>query len=572
MIHGLRNNILEFFLVVLCLIVIAWVFAFLYPYPYFQVGGLGGGAAYDGEPDYFANIISSYINGHSMDFLHPGIPITYISKSVLLLFTDTLSVKEIISSSRAFLLFTNFLMVYISSRFILKQYLSNQLILLSLFLLFPAGFMLVDHLSPNSILFGLGTLVVALGYKLEKHPLIFLLLFSLFLGLAVAIKFPAIILGVPFYLSLLLGKADARIHFILQIIISFVVVILSFSILVWPVLPFLPFILTHHNYSLSDFEFFYADPTLSLSLIVLVICIAVYLVIKFRSIQEISFKKLYKAICFLFLIFLGIIIVYEGIMSKDLLDFSFSLRNYIPLLGMSVLFINNLIPKNISKKFYYLPSILFIFLSLFSLKLYYNQTSQNEASISDASFTAFYSLYSRDFEYLVFYPASSFVSKDIFLAFSDWRYGDSRYLFSDEEEKLPFVLTEEQKRIRILNARKFDLDNPKNKISYRYFKNMSENKYTSKSQKEVALNQMKLQTPKELCSEIFDGYVKGSSALIVFPLSLHSYLTNNESSDEDLAYEYVKNLNKQFIRRCNLNTEIRWTIHENQKFYLLSIF
>ena len=177
MIHGLRNNILEFFLVVLCLIVIAWVFAFLYPYPYFQVGGLGGGAAYDGEPDYFANIISSYINGHSMDFLHPGIPITYISKSALFLFTDTLSVKEIISISRAFLLFTNFLMVYISSRFILKQYLSNQLILLSLFLLFPAGFMLVDHLSPNSILFGLGTLVVALGYKLEKHPLIFLLLF-----------------------------------------------------------------------------------------------------------------------------------------------------------------------------------------------------------------------------------------------------------------------------------------------------------------------------------------------------------------------------------------------------------
>jgi hypothetical protein len=101
---------------------------------------------------------------------------------------------------------------------------------------------------------------------------------------------------------------------------------------------------------------------------------------------------------------------------------------------------------------------------------------------------------------------------------------------------------------------------------------MSENKYTSKSQKEVALNQMKLQMPKELCSEIFDGYVKGSSALIVFPLSLHSYLTSNESSDEDFAYEYVENLNKQFIKRCNLNTEIRWTIHENQKFYLLSIF
>jgi hypothetical protein len=572
MIYRFRNNILEIFLVVFFLAAITYILSFLYPYPYFAVGGLSGGASYDGEPDYFANIISGLLNGHSMDFLHPGIPITFMSKSILGLFADTYTVKEIVSTSRAFLVFTNFLMIYVGSRFILKQRLSNQFILLSLFLLFPAGFMLVDHLSPNGILFGLGALVIALGYKLEEHPIIFLLLFSLFLGLAIAIKFPSVILGLPFYISFLLGKPKIRTHLTLLLILSLAVLVFSFSLFVWPVLPFLPFILTHHNYRLSDFEIFYADPLLSMLLAFIFLSIVIYSIIKFRRIYKISYKKLYKAICFIFLVFLSIITLYKSIIAIDYLSFSYSLRNYIPLLGMIILFINNLIPKSIFKNLYHSSLILLIFLCLFSIKLYYNQASEDKALKFDTSFTNFYSHYSSDYDYLVFYPAGSFISKNIFLAWADYRYGDSRYSFLDEEKKLPFVLTEEQKRISILNTRKFDLEEPKNKISYQYFKSVSKNNYISRSQKEVALNQMKLQTPKEICSEIFDGYVKGNSALIVVPLSLHSYIANNASTDENLAYEYLQTLNNQLIKECRLNTEIKWIMHETQKFYLLSIF
>jgi hypothetical protein len=239
---------------------------------------------------------------------------------------------------------------------------------------------------------------------------------------------------------------------------------------------------------------------------------------------------------------------------------------------MIILFINYLIPKSIFKNLYHSSFILLFFLCLFSIKLYYNQASEDKALKFDTSFTNFYSHYSSDYDYLVFYPAGSFISKNIFLAWADYRYGDSRYSFLDEEKKLPFVLTEEQKRISILNTRKFDLEEPKNKISYQYFKSVSKNNYISRSQKEVALNQMKLQTPKEICSEIFDGYVKGNSALIVVPLSLHSYIANNASTDENLAYEYLQTLNNQLIKECRLNTEIKWIMHETQKFYLLSIF
>ena len=172
---------------------------------------------------------------------------------------------------------------------------------------------------------------------------------------------------------------------------------------------------------------------------------------------------------------------------------------------------------------------------------------------------------------MVLYPSGSFASKSNFLAWADYRFGDSRYLFLEQEEKLPFTISEYQKKIRVLNTRKFDLENPKNKTSYQYFQSTINKSYLSRSQKGVALNQMNLQKPKELCTQVFDGYTKGSSALIVVPSSLHSYIFNNGMQDPDLAYDYVNALNNRLLNECKLDTEIKAIIHDTQKFYLLSI-
>ena len=155
-----------FFGIVFCLFLVS-VLTIFFPQPYYFInGGIELKGSYDAEADYFANIISAYINGHSMDFVHPGLPITYLSASLIHLFTSVDTVEEIILLSRANLLFLNLIFIYIGSRLILKQTLTSSIFLLSILLLHPAGFLLVDHVSPNSILFGLAVLLIALGQEI----------------------------------------------------------------------------------------------------------------------------------------------------------------------------------------------------------------------------------------------------------------------------------------------------------------------------------------------------------------------------------------------------------------------
>ena len=68
-----------FFGIVFCLFLVS-VLTIFFPQPYYFInGGIELKGSYDAEADYFANIISTYINGHPLDFLHPGIPINYFS-------------------------------------------------------------------------------------------------------------------------------------------------------------------------------------------------------------------------------------------------------------------------------------------------------------------------------------------------------------------------------------------------------------------------------------------------------------------------------------------------------------
>ena len=150
--YRIKFNIQEVSLVILFALIVAYCLSFVYPYPYFLAGGFSGESAYDGEPDYFANIVSSFINGHSMDFLHPGIPIVFLCKSILVLFKDIYGVEEIIFSSRFILILINLFMVYIGSRILLKHELYFFFLILCLLFVFPAGFVLVDHVYPNGIL------------------------------------------------------------------------------------------------------------------------------------------------------------------------------------------------------------------------------------------------------------------------------------------------------------------------------------------------------------------------------------------------------------------------------------
>jgi hypothetical protein len=133
------------------------------------------------------------------------------------------------------------------------------------------------------------------------------------------------------------------------------------------------------------------------------------------------------------------------------------------------------------------------------------------------------------------------------------------------------VLTPRQRKVRILNTRKFNLIAPDNKLSYQYFDYASRSKYLSASQRSVALNQMNLLQSKNLCHELFDGFDQRQNSLLFFPSSLKSYITGNNTSSTDQAFIYVDNLKNDLLKSCKVKAKISKTTHNEQTFYLLSI-
>jgi len=541
-----------------------------YPYPYYLVGGLLGGEAYDAEPDYFANIISTIMYGFSMDFLHPGIPLKNLSATIVSLFTETLSPEKIILISRASIIFINGMLIYIGSRLVLKQDLICTYALYAVFLVFPAGFILIDHLSPNSILFGLSVLIISIGSLVEKKISIQMGLFSFLLGIALAVKYTAILLIIPLIAFLVFDQQNSLIkNFNLFKILSFIALVsgASFSIFAWPMMPLVPYFFTLYGIGLPNVEMF---PGLLVLIFIAIVAMSILLMMIYRIIIHFAFTNIYKKTALLFLACILILLLIQLPFHKSMLSAGYASRNYLPILGAVVLFIPVILNWFFNSRLQqYILITLILFLLLF-LKLNHNLELSKKASEADQKFSSFLQKYDS-YDFLVFYPSSSFISKDMFIAWADYRYGDSRKVFLEEEA--PFLLTERQKKVRILNSRKFYLDLPEKKFAYKYLNALSKNNFLSNSYREVALNQMYLLQPKLLCNELFDGFEATKSSAIFFPISLKAYHSGNDLSSDDVqTYSYVNDLKLKLKNTCNINSVITREIsYDQQKFYLLLI-
>ena len=565
------NSLIELILVSSFLGIFISVMINLHPYPYYLIGSIEGNAAYDGEPDYFANIISTLINGHSMDFLHPGIPINYMSALSLGFFSDNLTPERIIIISRATVLLANCIFIYIGSRIVLKQDLISSLALLIVLLIYPAGFFLLDNLSPNSILFGLSVLIISLGSLIKRAVSNHAILFAFFLGFALAVKYIAIILIIPTFISLLFNHQDLenKPRSLFKIVSLLVLItILSFTLFAWPIAPYIPFIFTHHGLRLPGFLAVVQDPIFAL--LIFFACIALFACLfqACKSFAKLKIDNLYQKTCTFFLIILALVFLIYMATANSFLSLGYSLRNYLPILGMSVLFIPKILSMVFSSHFKLVLSTTLLLFLMMGLKVTFNFQSSQIASYEEQQFSTFLEQYDN-YDFLVFYPPSSFTSKDIFIAWSDYRYGDSKKVFS--EQNIPFQLTPRQKKVRILNSRKFNLISPDSKTSYQYFDYASKRKYLSASQKNVALNQMHLLSPKNICYQLFDGFESSKTSLIFFPASLLSFFHGNEASQTDKALLYVNNLKVDLKSLCGIESDVSKILYKQQNFYLLSI-
>lgn len=572
----LRNiNISEVLIIVFILLSILLAIN-LFPYPYFLIGDALGNSAYDGEPDYYANILSIINHGVSYDFLHPGIPLHYLVAILSELFLSEFSPENILSLGRSIILIVNLALIYIGSRVLMHQDISYFLLLLIIFFLFPAGFVLLDNLSPNSILFGLSIVIFALGFRLYEKPVFYSLLYGLFLGFAISIKFISILLFLPVLISLIFSidhsiSIKFRLFIILKIFASLIFSIAFFS---WQILPFLPYIFTHHNIPfdlLSELINTVIHSRLFIVLILLVSLLILILFYKLRIFLKWNYLKTYNITIKLFIFNIFIITVIKSFSPFSYIGLGYELRNLLPLIGAFVIFFAGHFALSIQN---HRKSLLMALACLILLKSIFNLNMMERAKILENEFIYLTENINKT-DYLVFYPPYSFSSKKLFMAWSDYRYGDSSSSFVDEknhfEEKkqsLNSSASESFNNFKILNIRKFNLSEPTEKISYKYFDAVSRSNFFSKSQRAIAKNQMNLLTPKDICTNLFDGFDVSKSFEIIIPESLVSYYPNfiglNGGLDNAISLRNI------LSKRCKLHLDLSTYEQYTQKFYVLT--
>mgnify|MGYP000648554847 CR=1 FL=1 len=544
---------------------------YLFPQPYYLINGnIGPHSSYDGEADYLADTLNTFGKGHSMSFLHPGLPITYLSAMIMKL-TGIYSIESIILSSRAFLLSLNLVLIYIGSRIVLKQSLSSSLLLFTLFLFFPSGFLLVDHLSPNSILFGLSVLIISLASSLHNKNLFRrLLALSFLLALSISVKYTAVYLMLPILISVLCIKSpdDFNPYKAFKIILQICAfTLIWFSLISISILPFIPFVITQLNSLSSIAVFIFSLDKLSLLLYAIFIVSALILAVKVFRKLDISFSKSYTYTNGLSLLIVFILLIYNFFL-YDLIAVGYALRNLIPLLGSAVLFLSYLESRQsfLSNN---LLVVSLIFSLIFTLKISFNYLKNEEALKGDLKFSEYLINNSKGYDYLVFYPNDGFSSKYLFSLWADYRYGDIGSSFNFH--KNPQYKDKFYEKMRAYNYRYLYNSSPENKRGYIYFNYIMNNRFFLDSHKSIASNQINALTPKDFCSGIHDDFSPLKSSLLIFPSSLVSYITGNDITKDDLANNHIKDLRKRLNNECKIDSSLKKSLYGDQRYYLLSL-
>jgi len=549
-----------------------------FPYPYYAEHFEFGNklpATYDSSADYISEILSVYVNGHSMDYLHPGLPIKYFSAFLMKLMGNLNTVEAINFVSRTYLLFFNLISIYVGSRLILKQALSSSFLLLSIVIIFPSGFLFIDDVSPNGILFGLSVLLISLGQEIGlKYTLPKLILYSLILGFSISMKYSMAILTLPLLIALpFINKGNNQKNIKFFVTVFYLSIFTTFSLILFftfPIFPFLPFFFTQLGPLISFLDIFLStEPYLIIVSFSLVIIVFFYLGRIFLR-TKFTYIQIYRFVTGILLVGLCIFTFYNLFIWDSWASIATSLRNYLPLLGLVALFL----PLETKSSSYFLTRPYFVTFILFValiMKVSFNSASQGPAEREDQLMNQFIDENSLRYDYLVLYPISNFTSKDLVLLWGDYRYGDRKKSFLDENEVNPVIFNSRLKKMRVLNSRHFDLPDPSNSFSYDYFNFIINNKFFTQSQKSIASNQLSLLFKKDICDEPFRDYKRGNSALIVFPLSMESFGKGNEPLKPDRALHFVNELEDDFRKRCNLKTKVEKIVNFNQQYYLLSI-
>tara|TARA_Y100001934_G_C12322989_1_gene761046 strand:- start:66 stop:1493 length:1428 start_codon:yes stop_codon:yes gene_type:complete len=467
-------------------------------------------------------------------------------------------------------------------------------------------------MSPNGILIGVGIIVCSLGLKIgtSGSSKVTLFWYSVALAFAVSIKFSAILLVVPFLIaSLFLKKNDiGSTSPMFLVLLVLVIFFCFFGAFAFPILPMLPFWVTHFtSTSFSELYLFQQTPFQELNEVGLIPLLAglvfvvalVFLAIRFnlpRAIKKHRRNTTYKS-AYIFMSSSFLLVVIYSLISAFLKGATYNevgiaTRNYLPFLGFIVL----LLPRSEAEEKIQLKTIIasVVLIILISVKGYKNKELYTSSSKINLGFRSLIEESLPGRNYAVFFPDSNFISKDLFLLFSDYRYGERRVMFEDQVDALPFRLDPKLKSLRILNSRHFGSPiDVSSKFSYWYINKLLSLKYLPGVHRGILEDNKFYFKNKDICNEPYESFNHGDTFSLFVPDGLTYIKVKSKdqfhkpgkvkfktadphlggpNKEPDKTRKFIDKLTNAWQNRCGfevLGNKVKFV--KNKKIYVLEI-
>ena len=385
---------------------------------------------------------------------------------------------------------------------------------------------------------------------------------------------------VPFLIaSLFLKKNDTGLtspmFIVLLVLLTF---FCFFGAFTFPILPMLPFWLTHFT-SLQELK----EVGLIPLLIGLVFVMAlVFLAIRFNlpeTIKKLRSNTTYKDAYIFMSSFFVLAVIYSLINAflkeATYIEVGIATRNYAaPFLGFIVLFL----PRSEAEEKIQLRTIIasVVLIILISVRGYQNKELYTSASKINLGFRSLIEESLQDSDYAVFFPASAFISKDLFLLFSDYRYGERRVMFEDQVDGLPFRLDPKLKSMRILNSRHFGSPiDASSKFSYWYINKLLSLKYLPDIHRGILEDYKFYFKNKDICNEPYESFKHGDTFSLFVPDGLRYFgdpSSDGPNKEPDKARNFIDKLTNAWQDKCGFEVlGSKAKFFKNKKIYILEI-
>jgi len=381
------------------------------------------------------------------------------------------------------------------------------------------------------------------------------------------------------------------------VLLVLVIFFCFFGAFAFPILPMLPFWATHFmSTSFSELYLFQQTPVQELKEVGLIpwavfnfsilaglvfVVALVSLAIRFNlpeTIKKLRSNTTYKAAYIFTSSFFLLAVIYSLISTflkgATYNEVGIATRNYLPFLGFIVLFL----PRSEAEEKIQLKTIIasVVLIILISVKGYQNKELYTSSSKINLGFRSLIEESLQGHDYAVFFPSSNFISKDLFLLFSDYRYGERRIMFEDQADALPFRLDPKLKSMRILNSSRFGSPiDASSKFSYWYINKLLSLKYLPDVHRGILEDNKFYFKNKDICNEPYESFNHGDTFSLFVPDGL-TYIVDphlgGPNKEPDKTRKFIDRLTNAWQNKCGfevLGNKVKFV--KNKKIYILEI-